>query len=145
MPTPFNAYQQTDIETADRGKLLLMIYDHCIRWCRTAIESIENGEIAKRTIAIMKVQDGITELICGLDFEKGGDIATNLRRLYDFYSQHLTEANLKNRAQNVVEVLGMLESLRDAWQQAINNIRKDKDLVGRLQQPQQRSYISMVG
>jgi len=145
MQGKINAYKQSDIETADRGKLLLMVYDHCIRWCAVAREAIQAKQIAKRTQAIFKVQDGLTELICSLDMEKGGDISKNLRRLYDFYSQHLTEANLKNNEQNVAEVQAMMESLREAWVGAIANVRQNKELAGRLQSTQIRSYISMVG
>jgi len=145
MQGKINAYKLSDIETADRGKLLLMVYDHCIRWCIAAREAIQEKQIAKRAQAIFKVQDGITELICSLDMEKGGDIAKNLRRLYDFYSRHLTEANLKNSEQHVADVQAMLESLREAWVGAIANVRQNKELAGRLQPSAQRSFISMVG
>jgi flagellar protein FliS len=145
MQPQMNAYKQTEVETADRGRLLLMVYDHCIKWCINAREAINKGQIAQRTQCIFKVQDGITELICSLDMEKGGDISKNLRRLYDFYSQHLTEANIKNKEKNVAEVQAMLEGLREAWIGAISNIRQNRELAARLQPSQQRSYISMVG
>lgn len=145
MQAKLDSYKVTDISTADRGRLLLMVYDHCIKWCVTAREAIENNDIGKRTKAIFKVQDGLTELICSLDMDKGGEIALNLRRLYDFYSQHLTEANLKNSAQNVSDVQNMMEGLREAWAGAIANVRGNKELAARLQQSQSRSYISMVG
>jgi len=145
MQTTIDAYKQTDISTADRGRLLLMVYDHCIKWCTAAREAIQKGDISKRTQAIFKIQDGITELICSLDMEKGGDIAKNLYRLYDFYNQHLTEANLRNIAKNVEDVQGMLESLREAWVGAIANLRQNRELAARLQPSQQRSYVSMVG
>lgn len=145
MQAQIDSYKMTDISTADRGRLLLMVYDHCIKWCNTAREAIEMGDIAKRTKAVFKVQDGLTELICSLDMDKGGDIAKNLRRLYDFYSQHMTEANLKNSAQNIQDVQSMMEGLREAWAGAIANVRGNKELAARLQPSQSRSYISMVG
>lgn len=145
MQAQIDSYKMTDISTADRGRLLLMVYDHCIKWCNTAREAIETGDIAKRTKAVFKVQDGLTELICSLDMDKGGDIAKNLRRLYDFYSQHMTEANLKNSAQNIQDVQSMMEGLREAWAGAIANVRGNKELAARLQPSQSRSYISMVG
>jgi len=147
MQAKIDAYRQTDVETADRGRLLLMVYDHCIKWCIAAREAIEKKQIVARTQAIFKVQDGITELICSLDMEKGGDISTNLRRLYDFYNQHLTQANIKNNAQNVAEVQEMLESLREGWVVAIANVRQNHELAPRLHQTptSSRSYISMVG
>ncbi len=135
-------YQNANVGTADRGKLILMVYDHCIRWCGVAKEAIASGDVAGRTKAIFKVQDGLTELTCALDYDKGGDIAKNLFRLYDFYNRHLTEANMRNSAENVSDVQGMMENLRDAWDQAIRNVRVQP---GVNMQMSMRSSVSLVG
>lgn len=118
------AYQNSDVETADRGKLLLMVYDHSIKWCSKAIDAINANQIEARTKAIFKVQDGITELMCSLDFERGGEIANQLRNLYDFYNRHLSEANIKNDVKKVEEVQEMLQSLRNAWDECILEVRR---------------------
>jgi flagellar protein FliS len=118
------AYQNTDIETADRGKLVLMVYDHSIKWCKLAREAIREGRVQDRTKALFRAQDGITELMCALDFEKGGDIAKNLYNLYDFYNRHLTEANLQNSEKHVKEVQEMLENLRNAWVECFEIVRR---------------------
>jgi flagellar secretion chaperone FliS len=118
------AYQNSDVETADRGKLLLMVYDHSIKWCSKAIDAINSNQIEARTKAIFKVQDGITELMCSLDFERGGEIANQLRNLYDFYNRHLSEANIKNDVKRVEEVQEMLISLRNAWDECILEVRR---------------------
>jgi len=135
-------YQNTDIATADRGKLILMIYDHCLKWCNAAIDAIERGDIETRTKAIFKVQDGITELLCALDFDKGGEIATNLQRLYDFYNHHLSEANIQNSAKNIQEVKTMMSSLREAWVQCFDNVRKTGTVN---MSAASRSSVSLVG
>jgi len=122
--TSRQAYQNSDVETADRGKLLLMVYDHSIKWCSKAIDAINSNQIEARTKAIFKVQDGITELMCSLDFERGGEIANQLRNLYDFYNRHLSEANIKNDVKKVEEVQEMLQSLRNAWDECILEVRR---------------------
>lgn len=136
------AYKNQSIETADRGKLLLMIYDHCIKYCKVAIDSINSHNIEGRTKAIFKIQDGITELICSLDFDKGGEIAKNLYRLYDFYNRHLVEANVKNSVKHIEDVQNMLLELRSAWAVAVDNVRKNPDVNMRMSQ---KSYVSLVG
>ncbi len=136
------AYQHSEVETADRGKLLLMVYDHCIKWCHKATTAIEQNDIEGRTKAIFKVQDGITELICSLDFEKGGEIANSLHRLYDFYNKHLTDANIKNSEKNITEVRVMLENLREGWVQAIQVVRTKN---GMNLTSNQTSYVSLLG
>jgi len=140
-----NQYKQTSVETADRGRLIVLVYDHCIKWCGIAREAMQVNNYGRKTLAIRKVQDGITELICSLDMEKGGEIATNLRRLYDFYNRHLVEGSLQNSEQHVADVQAMMNSLRDAWLQAIANLRQNKELAGRLNVGPQKSYVSMVG
>jgi len=137
-----NSYQKTEIETADRGKLILMIYDHCLRWMKIAKEAIENKKIEERTKAIFKVQDGITELQCALDYERGGEIAKNLNRLYDFYGRHLSEANLKNSAQHIDEVYNMMNGLRQSWEDCFRKVRVNREADMNMRQ---KTYISMVG
>lgn len=136
-----SAYQNTDIETADRGKLVIMVYDHCIRWCKAAREAILAGKIEDRTKAVFRVQDGLTELMCSLDFEKGGEIAKNLYNLYDFYNRHLTEGNMRNSEEHVKQVQKWLEDLRESWVECFDKLRK-QGLLGR---PAASSYVSLRG
>lgn len=123
--TPYKNYQTTSISTADRGKLVLMIYDHCIKWSRLAVEALEKGQIEKYSKSIFKIQDGITELTCALDMEAGGEVAKNLYRLYSFYNRHLTSALHSKDSAPVVQVQDMLGSLRGAWVQAIEIVRRE--------------------
>lgn len=119
------SYKSADIVTADRGKLVIMIYDHCIKWIRRAEEELTAGKLEKMAKSVQKAQAGITELMCALDMEKGGDISKNLFNLYDFYSRHLTSAIKDRSAKALAEVLAMLSSLREAWIVAVDNVRKE--------------------
>ncbi len=121
----YQSYQTANISTADRGKLIVMIYDHCLKWCKLAKEAMEAKKTAESTKAIFKVQDGITELTCALDMEKGGEISKNLFGLYNFYNRHLSQAIQKSDAGPVAEVETMMRELREAWVQAIDMVRKE--------------------
>jgi len=122
---PFQSYQKTSVSTADRGKLVLMIYDHCLKWSRLALEAMEAGKVEDYTKAIFKVQDGITELTCSLDLEVGGDVAKNLHRLYTFYNRHLTTALNQRDRVPILQVQEMMGSLRGAWVLAIDKVRQE--------------------
>lgn len=119
-----DTYRSTAIQTADRGKLVVMVYDHCIQWCEKALEA--KGMIEDRTRAISKTQAGITELTCALDFEAGGEIAKNLWRLYDFMGWSLTEAIVNRSDKGIQDVLRMLTELRSAWNTAAEEVRKSR-------------------
>jgi flagellar protein FliS len=141
----FNQYRQTSVETADRGQLIIMIYDHCIKWCGIAKEALDAGQFARKAEACHKVEAGINELMTSLDVKKGGDVAKNLWRLYDFYSYHIHEGNTKNIGKNFTEVQEMMSQLRESWQKALAEVRQDRTLANNLAAGTPRSYVSMVG
>jgi flagellar secretion chaperone FliS len=119
------SYKTANITTADRGKLVIMIYDHCIKWTKKAEEELVANRLEPMVKAVQRVQNGLTELMCALDMEKGGEIAKNLFRLYEFYSRHLTLAISKRSAQHLKDVSGMMSILREAWLVAIENVRRE--------------------
>ena len=126
MPSPgYQSYQTANISTADRGKLIVMIYDHCIKWCKIAIDKMKINDVEQSSKAIFKVQDGITELTCSLDMDNGGEIATNLFNLYSFYNRHLTTALREKKTDPILQVSEMLSDLRSAWLQAIETVRRE--------------------
>jgi len=125
MAQPYHTYRQADVTTADQGKLILMVYDHCIKWVRKAEEELTVGKMERMARAIQRAQNGLTELMCTLNMEKGGEIARNLFRLYDFYSRHLTAAIRQQSHKHLQDVAGMMGRLREAWVVAIENVRRD--------------------
>lgn len=129
-----SSYKNAAINTADRGKLVVMVYDHCIQWCDRALEA--GTDLAKRSLAIDKVQAGLTELTCALDMERGGDIARNLWRLYDFMTWTLTQCVMNKTDKGIPDVRNMLSDLRSAWQVAADEVRKNKpEIVSGQSQP----------
>ncbi len=122
---PYQKYKSTSVATADSGKLVLMVYDHCLKWCKKAIDELEHENLEKANKALSRVQDGLTELMCALDRERGGDISANLYRLYDFYGRHLTTAIRGRDTKPINDVIRMMANLREAWVGAIENVRRD--------------------
>jgi len=133
------SYKNAAINTADRGKLVVMVYDHCIQWCDRAIEA--KADLEKRCKAIDKVQAGLTELTCALDMERGGDIARNLWRLYEFMTWTLTQCIVNRTDKGVSNVRQILSELRSAWQVAVEEVRRNQpELVSGQSRP-----LALVG
>ena len=125
MNAGYTVYKSANVETADQGKLILITYDVAIKHCKLSIEKFEDRKcIEERTKHLCKVQDAVTELMGSLKMEMGS-IAHNLYRLYDYMIRRLIEANLKSDKTIVQEILRHLEELRDAWSQAIVNVRRE--------------------
>ena len=124
-----NSYQVTQISTATKEQLLLITYDIGIRSCRMAEAALDpDGKAQDYDLAnreILRAQEVIRELMVTLNTEKGGEMAQNLMKLYDYMHQQLVEANIKKEAKNVRAVLTMLEELKATWEEALMKLLKE--------------------
>ena len=113
-------YQEINVNTASPMELIVMLYDECIRSLEKAEKAfaIEGPErIENINNALLHAQDIITELAVSLDMEKGGVIAQNLQKLYDFMVNHLSHANIIKIVKPVSDVKAMMLDLREAWKE----------------------------
>ena len=101
--------------TANPLKLVLMCYEGAITSLKLARERYEAKDYETKGRALKKALDIIHELNASLDMNKGGEIAANLRALYGYMSQALTEADLKKDMGVFGEVIRMLEELEVEW------------------------------
>ncbi len=115
-------YKENQITSASPAQTVLMLYDGAIRFIRSAItEFEENDNIAEKSILIEKAVKIIDYLQSCLDQEKGGVIAENLDKLYDYMLITITQANLNNDMEKIKEVLNLLLTLREGWNEINNN------------------------
>ncbi|MDP6633499.1 MAG: flagellar export chaperone FliS [Phycisphaerae bacterium] len=109
------AYQNNAITTQSQGGLIVMLYDGAIKALRQAIAAITDGNIPAKGEYVGKATDIIIELNSVLDMNAGGDIAADLRRLYEFMISHLTQANFRNDRKMIEEVIVLLEDINQSW------------------------------
>lgn len=115
----FDAYKDTEIQTADQGKLILMLYDGAIRFLNIAIDNMDFRKYDIVNHNIIRAQDIITELMLSLNMDEGGEIAKNLFNIYAYLKKRLLEANIKKEAEILKEIIKHLKNLRSAWEEAI--------------------------
>jgi len=111
-----NQYQKVQVMTADRIRLIIMLYDGVLKFNRCANRAIEEGNIEARNTYINRSQAIIGELKNSLNMEEGGEIGENLARLYDFSIDKLGEANLKNDTTAVNAVSRVIGELKSGWE-----------------------------
>jgi flagellar secretion chaperone FliS len=121
------SYRKTDIFTSDPARLVIMCYEGAIDSLKLAKEKIKEKDYEKKAKAIINAQDIIDELLCSLDFEKGGVIAANLSRLYNYMLRRILQGDVNQDMDAIDEVIGMLSELLSAWQ----SIYSQKDMQTR--------------
>lgn len=116
-------YLRTQIQTASREQLVLMLYDGAVRFCEQAREKVTQGDVEAGHRFFLRAQNIVLELLYALDREGGGEVAANLAALYTYMYNQLVEANVYKDAKRVEHVLSILRSLRSAWSDAVAQIR----------------------
>ena len=119
------AYHKTSVETASKEKILLMLYEGCIRHlkrCRTAMEA---KNYAEKGIYLGKAQDIINELSNALNYEVGGDLARQLEGLYLHMFEQTTKANIENDPAKITHCIKLLETLYSGWKEAVEKAKTE--------------------
>jgi flagellar protein FliS len=112
-----DAYRQTNVTTADPGRLVLMCYEGAIGSLKTARENYISGEYEAKAETVQKAQNIISELALALDFEKGGEMARNLDSLYNYMLRRIIEGDVKGDVKAFDEVILILGQLESAWKE----------------------------
>jgi flagellar protein FliS len=121
---PWQSYRKVATQTATPGQLVLMLYEGAIGFLERGLAGFELSDPLEfnQTINnnIVRAQAIIQEINTRLDMERGGEVATNFRRLYDYLYRRLYEANARKHREPVVEVIGHLRVLRDSWSEMLH-------------------------
>ena len=116
-----SAYRQVGVETgvstASAHQLVAMLLEGFFDAVAQARGALQAGRIEDKGRAIGRAVRIVEEgLRAGLNLRDGGEIATNLERLYGYVTRRLTEANLHNDAAALEECAQLIEPVRAAWQ-----------------------------
>lgn len=117
-------YVTTQVSTADRLQLVIMLYDGAISFLGQAKEKMAAQDAAGKGLLIGRALDIIAELNASLNFQAGPELATNLFHLYNFMTSHLTKANLNWDLNALEEVMELLQQLRESWVEVAYRARR---------------------
>jgi len=109
-----NEYRKTEVNTSDNVRIISLLYDGAINFIKIAKNRMGQGDIPGKGLYIGKATAIISELSTSLNMD-AGEIAKNLRRLYDYVLDRLLYANLKNDPKAFDDAERTLEVLRGAW------------------------------
>jgi flagellar protein FliS len=110
-------YQDAQFATADRGRLLLLMFEGAHRFLVEAERGLAEVDLARFAAGLARAQAVIAELLHTLDFARGGEIAPRLEALYRFMLDHLLEASARRSARHVVEVRRILDVIAGAYRE----------------------------
>ncbi len=111
------AYLESRVLSASPLELVRILYRLAIERLREAKRHQASGDVLARSRALTAASEVLAELTCALDLEKGGELSRRLAELYQYMQVRLLEANFRQDMALVDEVLGLLATLLEGWQQ----------------------------
>ena len=141
MSNPYSQYQKTQVTTASREKVLLMLYEGAIRFVKHAIVAMKQKKVAEKGKYISKATAILSELMATLDFNAGGQLAIDLENLYVFMIDKLIEGNIKNDVACLEAVEKLLFTLYEAWKDIVENPRADGVPSAKLQPKEYKVFM----
>ncbi len=107
---------QTSVEGASPHQVICLLFEALLLSLNSARGSLARGDIEGKGQSIGKAVRILEEgLKAALDIESGGELAVNLRGVYNYSILRLTTANLKNDASLIEEVTQLIVPVFDAW------------------------------
>lgn len=112
-------YSQVQIKTANKGKLIVLLYQGAVRFLRKAVVQLDDKDMEGKGNSLIRGQDIVLELMYALDqqlLDEGNELAQNLQRLYLYCYRRLVHANTHLDRGAIEEVIELLNNLLDAWE-----------------------------
>ncbi len=117
LPNGYAQYANNKIMTASPAELTLMLYEGAIKFCNIAIGAIEENDVQKAHINIIKAQKIIDYLRETLNMKYA--VAQDFDNIYSYLGSRLIEANTSKNAEILEEVNTHLRSVRDTWKEVM--------------------------
>ncbi|HWJ33808.1 MAG TPA: flagellar export chaperone FliS [Steroidobacteraceae bacterium] len=118
------------VADASPTRLVQIMFEHILTNLATAqgcMGRIKNNlplsEVTAKLAAMRKAVRLIGQLNATLDMERGGQIANNLRSLYDYMLVQLTVANAHNDSRVVAEVSALVRDVKTGWDGIVTDAR----------------------
>lgn len=106
----------SSVVEATPHQLIQMLLEGALDRIIKARNYMQHGNIAEKGSHISMAISIISGLRASLDQDQGGEIAANLRGLYDYMERRLLEANVRNDIKALDEVAVLLREIRLGWE-----------------------------
>jgi flagellar secretion chaperone FliS len=118
------------VADASPARLVQIMFEHILSELATAqgcMERIKNNmpltEVVAKGKSLGKAIRLINQLNATLDMERGRQIAENLRALYLYMLERLTQANITNDSRLVAEAASLVRKVKSGWDKIVADQR----------------------
>lgn len=110
-----DTYRRQQVETASPMQLVRMLYDAMLQSVREARSALEARDYETSHHRLLHAQRIVEELEQAVDTDTGGEVALNLKRLYEFLGQRLTYINITKSIGALEDTEAVIEAMMEMW------------------------------
>lgn len=118
------------VADASPARLVQVMFEHILSELATAQgcmgrirDNLPLAEVKTKCRAMSKAIRLIGQLNDTLDMERGGEVARNLRALYEYMLPRLTLANATNDPEPVAESISIVRTIKNGWDHIVTEQR----------------------
>ena len=113
-----DTYRRNQVLSASPEKVVVLLYDGAIKQLSRAQAGLADRSSSQSEsvgIALGKAMAIVGELRSCLDMERGGQIAQDLDRLYDYCLEQIYTTNIERRPDPIDPPIRVLRTLKEGW------------------------------
>ncbi len=114
---PNDQYLAQKVLGASPEGLVALLLEGGQRFLAQAAQAIQRKDVAERARLVGRVLAILDELMTRLNHEEGGEVVTNLVRLYDWWGFETVQASTANDASRIERVIRQMGDLRETWEE----------------------------
>ncbi len=110
-------YLTQRISGATPEQVVTMLLEGSQRFLRQAITAMGKRDIPSKARLVNRVSAIIEELMIRLNHEAGGELVTNLSRLYEWWLNELFEGSQNNQPERMERILQQMGEVKQSWEE----------------------------
>jgi len=120
------AYQEMQVLGSEPRQLVLLLCQALVRYLTRAEGAIKRRDWETKSASLGRAQLILTEMICTLDEEVGGELAQQLRALYSHLQRQLVDVDLQDDLDRLAYVTEIAMKLVNAWEEALETCQHEE-------------------
>jgi len=109
-----NTKSETDVSSSSSPELILVVYERLFDHLKAGKKELEAGRYGIEPFSKASDLINIGLLAC-LDTDKGGDVADNLRLIYNWSLTTILQARVKKSPELIQKVIDVLIPIYEGW------------------------------
>ena len=130
-----NTYRDTAVQTSSPTRLVVMLYEGAIRFLNESTTAFQSQDLNAKRQSIDRAVAIVQHLQGTLDMDRGGEVASELNRLYNYITSCILDGSAKLEVAPLEEAIKLLRVLLAGWEEVAERERNNSVPPALLAQP----------